>query len=513
MLKGDLLPQPDPDRPARDHPHRAARALRHFLRRLLPARERRLGRGRRFRPRRDGGARSAPSSAPGAAQGGAGGDPDRAGPSPPRGTETRVVRRAGRPGAGQPDLGAAAGPAPRHQGEPDAAAGRTSSACAILNRRLERIANARVAALHRRARAGAASSAERVELVQVMRRRPARRMARRRSQRSSRSSAAPSAHGFTQAELDREISERRTALTAAAAAAATRPAPALAEAAGRRRRMTTRSITTPADNLALFEEAVRGLTAARVGEAARAPVRRQGPLVYMTSPTPVEGGEQALARRLRSASRASAVAAPEARADKAWPYQSFGTPGTVAERRELADLGVTCVRFANGVRLTVKPTEFARTTKSMVNAALRRRPHVDLPRDRPSARLGLLGAFPQGGLGKLRPVRRSRQVLVRAPSTARDRQLDDDAFGLRGATRPADFARQMQILAAFATDPGWRPTGWDRGEARHRRIHAQFRSTPGGVVRPRFRRPAPHRRPALGTSRPRRRWRRAASPT
>jgi zinc protease len=40
----------------------------------------------------------------------------------------------------------------------------------------------------------------------------------------------------------------------------------------------------------------------------------------------------------------------------------------------------------------------------------------------------------------------------------------------------------MQILAAFATDPGWRATGWDRSKAAASTIHAQLRSTPGGVA-------------------------------
>ena len=53
------------------------------------------------------------------------------------------------------------------------------------------------------------------------------------------------------------------------------------------------------------------------------------------------------------------VTAPVALAAKPWPYESFGVPGAVVERRELgADLGATAVRFANGTRLTVKPTTF-----------------------------------------------------------------------------------------------------------------------------------------------------------
>ena len=40
---------------------------------------------------------------------------------------------------------------------------------------------------------------------------------------------------------------------------------------------------------------------------------------------------------------------------------------------------------------------------------------------------------------------------------------------------------QMQVLAAYVTDPGWRPTGWDRLRALSGTIHDQLASTPGGV--------------------------------
>ena len=52
------------------------------------------------------------------------------------------------------------------------------------------------------------------------------------------------------------------------------------------------------------------------------------------------------------------MSAPNAGEALVWPYESFGPTGVVAERNEIADLGVTAVRFVNGVRLSVKPTSF-----------------------------------------------------------------------------------------------------------------------------------------------------------
>jgi len=343
----------------------------------------------------------------------------------------------------------------------------------IIGRRLERVANAPSPPFIG-ASTGRSQVADRAELLQIFAvSRPGEwKKALEAIEQESRRATE---YGFTQAELDREISEQRAALTTFAAGAATRTSPALAsQIVGAVN--DDNVVTTPADNLARFEENVRGLTAARVSEATGALFAGKGPLVYMTSPTPIEGADRTLLAAFK-ASRAAPVAARAAHAAGTWPYQSFGAPGAVADRRELADLGVTLVRFANGVRLTVKPTDFR---KDEILVALRFGGGLfEVPRDRPAPLWGL-GSFEAGGLGKL-DSDDLEEVLADTVYGAR-LGVDDDAFSLSGRTRPSDFARQMQILAAFATDPGWRPTGWDRSKATASTIHAQFRSTPGGVA-------------------------------
>jgi zinc protease len=343
----------------------------------------------------------------------------------------------------------------------------------IVNRRLQRLANSEAPPF-----IGAGISrnevAERAELVQIaaVAQPGAWQKALAAIEQEQRRAVE---HGFTQAELDREIAELHASLTTIAASAATRTNPALAErlvAAANDDKVPT----APADDLARFEEVTRGLTAARVGEAAKSLFAGEGPLVYMTSPTAVEGGEQALLAAFNQ-SRAAPVAAPEVQQAKAWPYERFGSPGAVVDRRELADLGTTLVRFANGVRLTVKPTKF-RDDEILVGLRFGAG-MLQIPSDRPSPAWGS-NNFTQGGLGKL-TFEEMQQVLAETVYGV-GLGIGEDAFSLGGRTRPSDFARQMQILAAFATDPAWRPTGWNRSKASASTIHAQLRSTPGGVA-------------------------------
>ena len=71
-----------------------------------------------------------------------------------------------------------------------------------------------------------------------------------------------------------------------------------------------------------------------------------------------------------------------------WPYTNFGTPGTVAETRKIADLDVTFIRFANGVRMTVKPTKY-RADQVFVGVTLPGG-ELALPKDR---RLIIIGSL------------------------------------------------------------------------------------------------------------------------
>src|SRR5437868_3744312 len=75
------------------------------------------------------------------------------------------------------------------------------------------------------------------------------------------------------------------------------------------------------------------------------------------------------------------------------PYPSFGASGQVAETRRLEDLDATFIRFANGVRLTVKPTKF-RADQILVSVNLTGG-DLAFPKDR---KILNPGAYVSGGL-------------------------------------------------------------------------------------------------------------------
>ena len=177
-------------------------------------------------------------------------------------------------------------------------------------------------------------------------------------------------------------------------------------------------------------------------------------------------------------SRASPVAAPTAQAARGWPYQSFGTPGQVAERREIEGIGATAVRFANGVRLTVKPTQF-RDNEILVSVRFGRG-ILGLDPQRTNPLWGFAsGGFVLGGVGQL-TYEELQQVLTGTVYSV-TASASEDSFALGGRTSPEDLARQMQVLTAYMTDPAWRPTGWERIRALSGSVHDQFETSPSGI--------------------------------
>ena len=282
-------------------------------------------------------------------------------------------------------------------------------------------------------------------------------------------------YGVRPDELAREISETEASLKQAAAGATTRRTPAMAdEIAGTVDESEVE--TSPAYDLALFEAVTKDLKADTVSAAVKDVFAGQGPLVFMNSPTPIDGGEAALKTAFHTA-EAAPVSAPEAPHQVEWPYLSFGAPGKVAQQTEVTDLDTVFVRFDNGVRLTIKPTKFR---QDQVLVRVRFGQGLEsLPPDR-QAMTCAQSAVIEGGLKQINvdDTERALAGQVYGASTG----TDNDAFVLGGETRPSDLETQMQVLAAYLSEPGWRPEAFERFKTYGMTLEDQYDSTDSGVL-------------------------------
>jgi zinc protease len=240
--------------------------------------------------------------------------------------------------------------------------------------------------------------------------------------------------------------------------------------------------TTAADDLALHGPALDSLTPADAHEALKAAwSSEQGRRIGVFGNTDLGTPADALAAISAAYTAAEAIetSPPAERTDAAWAYENFGPAGEIAERREIADLEITQVVFANGARLNLKRTDFEAGAVS-----LRARVGVGQltePRDQPGLAFFGGAAFTAGGLGRhsadeLRRILAGRNVGVGL-------RVANDAVELAGQTTPADLALQLQLLAAHLADPGWRAEGELMARRQLDPFYSRLLAQPDGPLR------------------------------
>jgi zinc protease len=276
-------------------------------------------------------------------------------------------------------------------------------------------------------------------------------------------------------ELQREVAESDAALKLAVAGANTRRTPPMAdEIAGT---LDDGDVeTSPADDLALFEATTKDLTAAQVSDAIKGMFVGQGPLVFMSAPTEVDGGLAAV-RTAFDAARTQTVTAPEAPRQVDWPYTSFGPSGKVVDRQEVTDLDSVFVRFDNGVRLTVKPTKF-RQDQVLVKVRFGDGLRGMAPDRQTITWAG--SAFAEGGMRQISADDSERALAGVVYGVGFG--AGADSFELGGTTRTDDVATQLQVLAAYVSDPGWRPEAFQRVKTFGLTLEDQYDATDTGVL-------------------------------
>jgi zinc protease len=166
---------------------------------------------------------------------------------------------------------------------------------------------------------------------------------------------------------------------------------------------------------------------------------------------------------------------PAAHEGHPWAYASFGPPGNVVSHEPLPDIDASRIGFANGVRLNFKPSQNAQD-RVEIRVRFGAGQEELSAKDLPAARLGAT-LLREGGLGK-----NDFSDTVRfCEGHACDFELSvgRDAFEIGGATRPSDLNVELQLIAAYLSDPGFRPAIDARIPTTVRTLYQITRSEPG----------------------------------
>lgn len=284
-------------------------------------------------------------------------------------------------------------------------------------------------------------------------------------------------YGFTEAELAVFKAQMLNALQTAAAQAATRESRMLSSAL-----VDTISegdvFTSPQQELELTAPQVEALTPDLVQAALAELWAHPDRLVRLEAHQPVEEGYTRLISAYRAA-QALPVEPPEEQELAAFAYSDFGPPGEIVERRELDALDAWQVRFANGVVLSLKRTEFERQRIGVAVAF----GHGELTLPEGQEGLGFFAnyTFTQGGLEA--HSQDELQKILAGKNVGASFAAEEEAFVLRGVTTPDDLLTQLQLLTAYMVAPGYREEAERRFRQFVPQVYQQLNHTVDGVVR------------------------------
>ncbi len=227
--------------------------------------------------------------------------------------------------------------------------------------------------------------------------------------------------------------------------------------------------TSPAEEARLFAEGLRPLLdkpelCRAALAAAYEPERLR---LIMSGKVAEDASPEALSAALATA-RQQAVSTPAEEALRPFAYEHIGEPGQIVDRQQLEGLGITTLRFANGVRVNLKPIGpgMGRIfVSAAVDGGCMKMPPV------PALAEMLQAVMTRGGLAAHSAEELSR--LLAGHNVGCNFSMDEERFLFSGSTTPQDLELQCKLLCAAILHPGYRPNG----EAQLRRsLPAFFRS-------------------------------------
>jgi zinc protease len=202
----------------------------------------------------------------------------------------------------------------------------------------------------------------------------------------------------------------------------------------------------------LVQRLLPTITLADITSLARSRLEGDGQVVLAVMPQkqdlPVPAATE-LQGALASAERAEITPWSDATTTKAW-MEHLPEPAAVKSRRQIAEVGVTVVTFANGLEAWLKPTDFKNdqvlfTMYAPGGAALSGCDEFLQARFAPQY-VGLSGA---GGFKAL-----DLQKLLAGKLASASPFISLSTHGISGTASPADLETALQLLYANVTEPG-----------------------------------------------------------
>ena len=283
--------------------------------------------------------------------------------------------------------------------------------------------------------------------------------------------------GFTQDELDEQIANTRKGLQVAVQTSPTRRTSSLA-----RQIMGSFSadqvMTDSAANLERFEKYADAITPDQVHDAFKAKWRGlETPQLYLSTNTVIENAKEVMLKAL-SDSRAVEVQPLKSQVKADFAYTDFGTPGKIASRVTVEDIDFEQIVFENNVRLNIKKTPYQKDVIS-ISAALGKG-DLFFPSDLPGFKWFAPNMLSLAGLEAHSAD--DIQTIMAGKSVGTSISFGTRRMYMSGATVPNNLGDQLNLMAAYATAPGYRLEAKTRYDNYIQSFYPTLDSTPSGVA-------------------------------
>lgn len=209
--------------------------------------------------------------------------------------------------------------------------------------------------------------------------------------------------------------------------------------------------TSPEFDLGFYKAIEASITAESVTAAFRQAWQGKPSLVHVSAKAAIQDAAAEIISQLEKSAQI-AVAAPTETAAKAFAYDSFGTPGKVVADSRVDDLGIRKVRFANGVQLNLKRTDWE--PDNVAFAMEVGKGASAFPADKPGLDVMTGALLPQDGL-KAHDSTELRRILA-GHQVSLILTAGQDALTASGKVAATDLALQLKLLAARLSATGFR---------------------------------------------------------
>ncbi|GAA5494608.1 hypothetical protein Rhal01_00771 [Rubritalea halochordaticola] len=282
--------------------------------------------------------------------------------------------------------------------------------------------------------------------------------------------------GFTQSEIDEVVANLINSYERQVETAPTRKSPAIASSLAQHIHGDY-VYSTPETDLDILKENLKGVTKESVHKAFKDFWSTDDVTLVFSGKSAPENAENLLKETYAKA-KENKVNAPEEKELGEFAYSNFGKAGTIKDSKHIEDLDLYQLTLSNGVKVNYKKTDFDKHSISMI--ARFGNGKLGMPKDKPGLDTLAGSIFTAGGLGK--HSSEDLKTLLAGKDCGVGFGIDDDSFTLGGSTTPDDLELQLQLLAAYLTDPGFRPEAERQFKAVLPQIYAQLQHTQAGPM-------------------------------